>query len=158
MTRPPRQAAGTNTCVPKDTPRKENKAMTIRRGFTPKVLAWRTALAGTAALALMTLPASLPAAQAKAPTPPVMVAKAAGPHIRIENFAFNPPTVTVPVGATVTWTNNDGTLHTVTSATKVFSSAGLDEGGTFSYTFTSPGTYSYYCKLHPHMTGSIIVK
>ncbi len=121
-----------------------------------KPFGWRTALAGTAALVLLVLPASLPAAQA--PTPPVMVAKVAGPQIRIENFAFNPPTVTVPVGATVTWTNNDGTLHTVTSATKVFSSAGLDEGGVFAYTFTNPGTYTYYCKLHPHMTGTIVVK
>lgn len=132
--------------------------MRIPERTVAKPFGWRTALAGTAALVVLVLPASLPAAQAKAPTPPVMVAKVAGPQVRVENFSFNPPTVTVPVGTTVTWTNNDGTLHTVTSATKVFSSAGLDEGGTFSYTFPSPGTYSYYCKLHPHMTGSIIVK
>ena len=132
--------------------------MTIRRGSTPKVVVWRTALAGTAAQALMALPASLPAAQAKAATPAMMVAKVAGPQVHIENFAFSPATLTVPVGTTITWTNDDGTLHTVTSTTKVFTSAGLDGGGTFSYTFTSPGTYSYYCKLHPHMTGTIVVK
>lgn len=132
--------------------------MTIRKHSTLKTSAWPAALAGSMALAMLLLPASLPAAQAKSPSPPVTVAKVASPQIRIENFAFNPTTVTVPVGATVTWTNDDGTLHTVTSATKVFSSAGLDEGGAFSYTFTTPGTYTYYCKLHPHMTGTIVVK
>ncbi len=132
--------------------------MTIRRHSTPKTSAWRTALAETAALALLVLPATVPAAQVGSPTPPVMVAKVDGPQVRIENFQFNPATVTVPVGTTVTWTNNDGTLHTVTSATKVFTSAGLDDGGAFSYTFTSPGTYTYYCKLHPYMTGTIVVR
>ncbi len=132
--------------------------MTIRKHPISTTVAWRTALAGTMTLATLLLPNFLPAAQAKSPSPPVTVAKVASPQIRIENFAFNPTTVTVPVGATVTWTNDDGTLHTVTSATKVFSSAGLDEGGAFSYTFTTPGTYTYYCKLHPHMTGTIVVK
>lgn len=132
--------------------------MTVRKHFTTKTSAWCTVLGGTMALAALLLPSSLPAAQAKSPTPPVTVAKVASPQIRIENFQFNPTTVTVPVGTTVTWANIDGTLHTVTSATKVFSSPGLDEGGAFSYTFTSPGTYTYYCKLHPHMTGTIVVK
>jgi len=132
--------------------------MRIPEPTVARPFGWRTALAGIAALVLLVSPASLPAAQAQAPTPPVLVAKVADPKIRIENFAFNPPTVTVPVGSTVTWTNNDGTLHTVTSATKVFSSAGLDQGGVFAYTFTNPGTYPYYCKLHPHMTGMIVVK
>ncbi len=132
--------------------------MTIRNHSTSTIFAWRTALAGTLVLSTFLLPAVLPVAQAESPTPPVTVAKVAGPQIRIENFQFAPATVTVTVGTTVTWKNDDGTLHTVTSATKVFSSAGLDEGGVFSYTFTSPGTYTYYCKLHPHMTGTIVVK
>jgi plastocyanin len=132
--------------------------MTARKHSTTKTSAWCTALAGTMTLATLLLPSFLPAAQTESPTPPVTVAKVASPQIRIENFQFNPTTVTIPVGTTVTWTNDDGTLHTVTSATRVFSSAGLDEGGAFSYTFTSPGTYTYYCKLHPHMTGTIVVK
>jgi plastocyanin len=132
--------------------------MTIRKRSALKTSVWPTALAGTMVLAAVLLPALLPAAQAESPRPAVMVAKVDSPEIRIENFHFDPATVTVPVGTTVTWTNNDGTLHTVTSATKVFSSAGLDGGGAFSYIFTSPGTYTYYCKLHPHMTGTIVVK
>ncbi len=132
--------------------------MTIRKHITLKTFAWPTALAGGMALATLLMPAVLPAAQADSPTPPVTVAKVASPQIRIENFQFAPATVTVPVGTTVTWKNDDGTLHTVTSTTKVFSSAGLDGGGVFSYTFTSPGTYSYFCKLHPHMIGTIVVK
>ncbi len=132
--------------------------MNIRKHSTSTIVAWRTALAGTLALSTFLLPAALPAAQAESPSPPVTVTKVASPQIRIENFQFNPTTVTVPVGTTVTWTNDDGTLHTVTSTTKVFSSAGLDEGGVYSYTFTNPGTYTYFCKLHPHMTGTIVVK
>ncbi len=132
--------------------------MKIRKHSTSTIVAWRTALAGTLALSTFLLSAALPAAQAESPTPPVTVAKVAGPQIRIENFQFNPTTVTVPVGTTVTWKNDDGTLHTVTSTTKVFTSAGLDGGEVFSYTFTSPGTYTYFCKLHPHMTGTIVVK
>jgi plastocyanin len=156
LTRPSRQAVLTG--VLNDTPRKENRPMTIRKHSTLKTSAWSTALAGSMALATLLMPAVLPAAQAESPTPQVTVAKVASPQIRIENFQFAPAMVTVPVGTTVTWTNDDGTLHTVTSATKVFSSAGLDEGGAFSYTFTSPGTYTYFCKLHPHMTGTIVVK
>ncbi len=132
--------------------------MTIRKHSTPQRVAWRTALTEIMALATLLLPASLLVAQTKSLTPLVAVAKVASPQIRIENFQFNPTTMAVPVGTTVTWTNDDGTLHIVTSATKVFSFAGLDEGGVFSYTFTSHGTYSYYCKLHPHMPGAIIVK
>ena len=88
------------------------------------------------------------------------LAHAAAPpaqQVQIEQFQFTPATLTVPVGTTVTWTNKDGTLHTVTSTTKVFGSDGLDQGGTFSYTFTTPGTYPYFCKLHPRMTGTVTV-
>ena len=132
--------------------------MTIRKRSILKTFVWPTALAGSMALATLLVPTLQPAAQTKSPTLPMNVAKADGPQVRIEEFHFTPATLTVPVGTTVTWTNNDGTLHTVTSATKVFTSAGLDDGGAFSYTFTSPGTYSYFCKLHPHMTGTIVVK
>ena len=132
--------------------------MTIRERSILKTFVWPAALVGSMALATLLVPTSQPAAQAKSPSLPMNVAKVDGPQVRIEEFHFNPGTLTIPVGTTVTWTNNDGTLHTVTSATKVFTSDGLDEGGAFSYTFTSPGTYSYYCKLHPHMTGTIVVK
>jgi len=89
------------------------------------------------------------------------LAHAAAPpaqQVLIQQFKFAPAALTVPVGTTVTWTNKDGTIHTVTSATKVFASDGLDQGGTFSYTFTAPGTYAYSCKLHPQMTGTVTVQ
>jgi plastocyanin len=110
------------------------------------------------AFATLLLLTHVPVAQAKSSTPPATVAKVGSPQIRIENYQFTPATLTVPVGTTVTWTNDDGTIHTVTSATKEFTSAGLDDGAAFSYTFTNPGTYTYYCKLHPRMTGTIVVK
>jgi plastocyanin len=132
--------------------------MTSRVPFTSKPSAWRAAVTGAALIALLGLPASLLAAQGAPSAPPVTAAKVAGSKISIENFEFSPRTVTVPVGTMVTWTNNDGEPHTVTSSAKLFSSSGLDEGESFSYTFASPGTYTYYCQLHPHMTGTIVVK
>ena len=82
----------------------------------------------------------------------------AAQQVTIEQFKFTPAALTVPVGTTVTWTNKDGTIHTVTSTTKVFASEGLDQGGSFSYTFTTPGSYPYFCKLHPRMTGTVTVQ
>ncbi len=79
-------------------------------------------------------------------------------QITIDQFKFTPAALTVPVGTTVTWTNKDDTVHTVTSNTKAFGSEALDQGGTFSYTFTAPGTYAYFCKLHPRMTGTVTVQ
>ena len=79
-------------------------------------------------------------------------------QVRIEGFQFSPATLTVPVGATVTWTNHDVDTHTVTSSTRAFSSAGLDRNETFSQRFTTPGTYAYFCALHPHMTAQIVVR
>ena len=80
--------------------------------------------------------------------------------ISIDNFAFKPRELSVPVGATVTWMNHDDVPHTATSAGEptLFDSKALDTDGTFSFTFTRPGTYRYFCKVHPHMTGTVIVK
>jgi plastocyanin len=83
-------------------------------------------------------------------------ADAAG--IKIDNFVFGPQTITVPVGATVTWTNSDDIPHTAVSTDGVFKSKVLDTDEKFSYTFTKPGTYAYYCTIHPKMTGTVIVK
>jgi len=77
--------------------------------------------------------------------------------VEIKHFKFGPETLMVPVGATVTWTNEDEEPHTVT-ATGVFASPGLDYDETFSYTFTKPGQYTYSCALHPRMTGTVVVK
>jgi plastocyanin len=79
-------------------------------------------------------------------------------RVEITNYEFRPAVLTVTVGTTVTWTSHDDDPHTVTSSENVFASPGLDADETFSYTFSSPGTYPYACKLHPQMTGTIIVK
>jgi plastocyanin len=78
--------------------------------------------------------------------------------VAIRNFAFTPQVLTVRPGTTVTWTNTDEEPHTVTSTSRAFGSGALDTGGTFRFTFAKPGEYAYYCALHPHMTGKIIVK
>src|SRR5271156_6454542 len=69
-----------------------------------------------------------------------------------------PATVTVPVGTTVTWTNRDDIPHTAVSTDGVFKSKVLDTDDTFSFVFSKPGTYPYYCTIHPKMTGQIIVQ
>ncbi len=80
--------------------------------------------------------------------------------VQIENYQFLPNTLTIPVGASVTWINRDGDVHTVAAddTPQTFKSAGLDTDDKFSFTFTKPGTYSYHCSVHPHMTGKIIVR
>jgi plastocyanin len=83
---------------------------------------------------------------------------AANAEVKIDNFSFGPQTVTVPVGATVTWTNRDDIPHTVVSTDGVFKSKVRDTDEKFSYTFNKAGTYSYYCSVHPKMTGQIVVQ
>jgi plastocyanin len=78
--------------------------------------------------------------------------------VKIDNFSFAPQTLTVPVGATVTWTNGDDIPHTAVSTDGVFKSKVMDTDEKFSYTFTKPGTYAYYCTIHPKMTGKVIVQ
>jgi len=79
--------------------------------------------------------------------------------ITLSNFKFGSPTLTVPVGTTVTWKNNDSTAHTVTSmGSGPLSSPNIGPGGTFSYTFTSPGSFMYVCSIHPNMMAAVIVQ
>lgn len=91
-------------------------------------------------------------------TAPTTRPAAAEVRVLIDNFSFSPPAVTVPVGAAVIWTNRDDVPHTVTSTSHAFGSPALDTDDTFSIRFDRPGTYPYYCAVHPHMTGQIIVK
>ena len=87
------------------------------------------------------------------------LAKSNKSEVVIDNFSFSPQTFTLPAGATVTWTNRDNMAHTVTSADNRFSkSPVLKPGQSFSNTFPATGTYSYFCSIHPRMTGKIIVK
>ncbi len=88
----------------------------------------------------------------------VAAAPARAQAVQIHNFAFAPAVLTVAPGTTVTWTNADEDPHTVTATGKAFHSAALDTGGHYSFTFTRPGDYAYFCSLHPHMIGRIVVR
>jgi plastocyanin len=88
---------------------------------------------------------------------PVSAAQAADFEVKIDNFTFAPQKVTVKAGTTVTWINEDDIPHTVVS-TGHFRSKALDTDDKFSFTFTTPGSYEYFCGLHPHMTGTITVE
>ena len=81
-------------------------------------------------------------------------------EVKIDSFSFGPATVTVAVGTTVTWINRDDIPHTVVSTDdpKAFKSKVLDTDEKFSYTFAKPGTYPYFCSVHPKMTGTVVVK
>ena len=78
--------------------------------------------------------------------------------VKIDNFSFAPANITIAAGTTVTWTNNDDVPHVVTTDDKLFRSKALDTDDRFSYTFTKPGTYSYYCAIHPKMTAKVVVQ
>lgn len=82
----------------------------------------------------------------------------AGPQVSIDNFNFTPATVTVPAGTTVTWTNHDDTPHTVTSSDKALGSPAVNSDAQFTFTFSTPGTYNYFCSIHPFMTAKVIVQ
>src|SRR5215468_3922838 len=73
--------------------------------------------------------------------------------VKIDNFSFTPQTLTVKAGTSVTWTNADDIPHTVVADDKSFKSKVLDTDEQFTYTFTKPGTYTYFCSIHPKMTG-----
>lgn len=86
-------------------------------------------------------------------------ARAADAAVSIDNFTFTPAMLAIPAGVRVVWTNRDDIPHTVTSADRpaAFRSGALDTGDAFSWVFDKPGTYRYFCALHPHMQGTVVV-
>jgi plastocyanin len=78
--------------------------------------------------------------------------------IKIDNFTFGPAELTVPVGTTVMWANRDDIPHTVVSTDKAFKSKVLDTEEKFSFTFSTRGTFPYFCSIHPKMTGKVVVQ
>jgi plastocyanin len=86
-----------------------------------------------------------------------MAARAADMEVKIDNFTFGPQQLTVKAGTTVTWINQDDIPHTVVS-TGHFRSKALDTDDKYSFTFTTPGSYQYFCGLHPHMQGTVVVE
>ncbi|MGB9492130.1 MAG: cupredoxin family copper-binding protein, partial [Terriglobales bacterium] len=85
-------------------------------------------------------------------------AAASSVEITIDNFSFTPMTVTVKAGTTITWKNRDDIPHTVVSSDNLFKSKTLDTDDKFSFTPTKPGTYSYFCSIHPKMTAKLVVE
>jgi plastocyanin len=107
------------------------------------------------------LPTPVPPAALATLAPPKPLAApntSGGPAIAIENFNFVAADLTVPVGGTVVWTNHDDVEHTVTASDNSFSSPSVPTEGQFSHTFDKAGTYSYFCAIHPFMTGKVIVQ
>jgi plastocyanin len=103
-------------------------------------------------------PPVAPAAKVAEAKPPQT---SADPHqVVIDNFRYSPRQLTVKAGTRVTWVNRDDVPHTATSSRKprAFDSGTLDTDDRFSHVFTAPGTYEYFCAVHPHMTGQVIVK
>jgi plastocyanin len=83
----------------------------------------------------------------------------AAEEVKIDNFTFAPVTLTVTPGTTVKWVNRDDIPHTVVSEDKsTFKSKALDTDDSFSYTFAKPGTYTYFCSIHPKMTAKVVVQ
>ena len=90
-------------------------------------------------------------------TPVAPAAAAPGASVTIANFSFSPASLTVSAGTTVTWTNNDSTAHTVTLDDGSAASGDIAGGATFQHTFTTAGTFTYHCRIHPTMTATIVV-
>lgn len=94
---------------------------------------------------------------------PVQIVSAAEPassavEVKIDNFVFQPALITIKAGTQVTWTNKDDIPHTVDSTEGKFKSAALDTDEKFQFRFTEPGEYPFYCRMHPKMTGKIVVQ
>ena len=119
--------------------------MSVQRNTIGKILA------ALCAIGLFVASGRIPAQSANPPSAPT--------EVKIDNFSFAPETLTVAVGTTVKWTNRDDIPHTVVSDDKTtFRSKAMDTDETFSYTFDKPGTYSYFCSIHPKMVAKVIVK
>lgn len=102
---------------------------------------------------------SLAVLSAHAAAPAASVQSATTYQVDIRNFHFQPAQLVVPVGASVTWTNHDEEPHVVTSAGGGFkSSPALDTDDHYRAVFDKPGTYAYYCSIHPQMVGTIVVR
>jgi plastocyanin len=112
-----------------------------------KILSFKAATLATAGLML-----SVTAAMTRAAPAP------GAASVQIANFTFKAQVLTVKPGTTVTWTNSDDIPHTVASKDGLFKSKVLDSGDKFSFTFAKPGQFGYFCSIHPHMTGTVIVK
>ena len=129
-------------------------ATTMRRLAGPLLLVAAVAIIAAACNGTGSTAYGAPASTAATAT---TTAATAANAAAIKGFAFQPDVLKVEVGAKVTWTNDDTVAHTVTADTNSFASGNLQPGGSFSFTFTRPGTYAYHCSIHPSMHGSVVV-
>ncbi len=119
----------------------------------------KKALVSASAAALLVLSFGLSKASHARPVVSEQSSSSDKYQIKIDNFSFAPETLTVPAGATVTWVNQDDVPHNIVSSEgKTLKSPVMDTDEKFSYTFTKPGTYPYYCGIHPKMTAKVIVE
>jgi plastocyanin len=126
--------------------------MTMRRLVGPLLLVAAVAIIAAACNGTGSTAYGAPASTAATTT-----AATAPNAATIKGFSFQPDVLKVKVGAKVTWTNDDTVPHTVTADTNSFASGNLQPAGSFSFTFTRPGTYAYHCSIHPSMHGSVVV-
>lgn len=113
-----------------------------------------------------TIPAETPAEappspelpKAEEPEEPTPTPEPTSVEAEISGFTFVPDPITIPVGTSVTWTNQDSAAHTVTSETGLFDSGRLALNASLSHSFTERGTFSYFCTIHPYMKGKVIVE
>ena len=91
-------------------------------------------------------------------TPTTSGGGGSGAAVTIKGFAFDPATVTIKAGETVTWTNQDSANHTVVADNGEFTSGDLGNGATFSFKFDTAGTYAYHCSVHPSMKATVVVQ
>src|SRR3981189_3173348 len=136
--------------------RKRRRSFVLQKSKGRKVMrrrVWSLVLGAPVVMAASLLATNSTSFSARAEQP-----QASSAEVKIDNFSFGPATLTVAVGTTVTWTNRDDIPHTVVSDDKVFKSRVLDTDEKFSFTFTKPGTYAYFCSVHPKMTGKVVVQ
>jgi len=116
-----------------------------------KVASWILGMAAlfAACVAVTTAPQMFGATAEASPAPS---------EVKIDNFSFSPATITVAAGTSVKWVNHDDIPHNVVADDKSFKSKVLDTDEQFTYTFTKPGTYTYFCSIHPKMTGKVVVQ
>jgi plastocyanin len=113
-----------------------------------KQINWISCIAASIVLALVALPTAEKSIAAGAPAV----------EVKIDNFSFTPATLTVKAGTRITWTNADDIPHTVVSDDQAFKSKVLDTDEKFMFTASKPGTYPYFCSIHPKMTGKVVVE
>ncbi|MDD1661883.1 MAG: cupredoxin family copper-binding protein [Methanomicrobiales archaeon] len=144
-------AAGcTSQYGPSTTPAQTTPATTVPQPVTTVATPVPTATV-TRPTAVVTTPVATTTAAPTTVVPPAPVA------ITIQGFTFNPASITVPAGTMVTWTNDDTAPHTIVSDATAFRSNAIAMGGSYSFTFTAPGTYPYHCGIHPFMHGTVTV-